>query len=724
MLDSHTLQRARHPRASNSFYRPDIDGLRAGAVLAVIVNHFDPGLLPGGYLGVDIFFVISGYVITGSLTNYPHATLSSFITSFYARRMKRLLPVLCAFVLVTVLLGSLFVYPSKEEYKNSLMAALYAILGSSNIYLYLRSVDYFGASAELNLFSHTWSLGVEEQFYVIYPFLLWCTFLRQGKARFGPVTILSIACMASFVGYIVANKVNPMQAYFLMPPRFWELGAGCIAYFVTPPGTPKTAAPIAIVSFLALCFSLFPDESAGLYMTPVAVLSTAFLIAWTKPGGPMCNFLCAKPLVWIGLISYSLYLWHWSVFVIARLTFGLTYESAPILILIIFGLASLSYYYVELPFRTMSWGKSGLRAILKGGLLIVLSFTIVQLILVPFRGAFYLGEKTSLIDKGIHTLAAQRYRQGQLLWTPKDCVLQSDSDVGKKINLVGCALRSEHAAKRRFLVIGNSFSAAEFEMYSVLDDEGLGQVSATSAWAVPPVPQSEYAPPWAKSNAYYWDSVIPSLLGELKAGDVVIMVNDLTVLSPHNSSEPNRIDVFKQALASIARSLEPKGIQIIFQGGLPFMRDAHCNPDLAKPQWFHVGGQELCRYYSRADSLKRLSPITEAIIELSREYKNFHVLDLFDVYCPGSVCRFYTDDGIFLYRDAIHPSVEANLRARGPFLELVKKVIQNSGAECYRGALASPPSGIGAGAPRSQNAGTVLDGESGCEGAAANIGSK
>src|SRR5271165_3191685 len=113
MLNSSRLQRARATRASNPMYRADIDGLRAIAILAVIVNHFDSRLLPGGYLGANIFFVISGYVITSSLVSHPHLTLSSFITGFYARRMKRLLPALFVFILVSVIVGSFFVYPSK-----------------------------------------------------------------------------------------------------------------------------------------------------------------------------------------------------------------------------------------------------------------------------------------------------------------------------------------------------------------------------------------------------------------------------------------------------------------------------------------------------------------------------------------------------------------------------------------------------------------------------------
>jgi len=152
-----------------SWYRPEIDGLRALAVLAVLVNHIHTRLLPGGFLGVDVFFVISGYVITSSLAHREQATFSSFILSFYERRFKRLIPALLACILISSLLYSLFVQiPS-----TSFWPGLAAVFGFSNIQLYTSQTDYFASATELNLFLHTWSLGVEEQFYFLYPLIFW-----------------------------------------------------------------------------------------------------------------------------------------------------------------------------------------------------------------------------------------------------------------------------------------------------------------------------------------------------------------------------------------------------------------------------------------------------------------------------------------------------------------------------------------------------------------------
>jgi hypothetical protein len=152
-------------------YRPEIDGLRAFALIAVIINHFNRALLPSGYLGVDVFFVISGFVITSSLSKRSFNSFGEFILTFYARRIKRLIPALVLFVVITSLMISMF----NPNPGPDIGVGWRALFGVSNIHLYRQSADYFSTSIDLNPFVHTWSLGVEEQFYLLFPLIAWIT---------------------------------------------------------------------------------------------------------------------------------------------------------------------------------------------------------------------------------------------------------------------------------------------------------------------------------------------------------------------------------------------------------------------------------------------------------------------------------------------------------------------------------------------------------------------
>jgi peptidoglycan/LPS O-acetylase OafA/YrhL len=180
-----------------SDYRPEIDGLRALAVISVIIDHFNKTLLPSGYLGVDIFFVISGYVISSSLYNKPAKYFGDFIARFYSRRLKRLVPALVVCVLTTSLMICLF-DPSPW---TSLRTGESALFGLSNIYLLKHSTDYFGASAQLNAFTHTWSLGVEEQFYVFFPLIFWFTGFarRHSKGLRNLIGVLGFLAFCSLI---------------------------------------------------------------------------------------------------------------------------------------------------------------------------------------------------------------------------------------------------------------------------------------------------------------------------------------------------------------------------------------------------------------------------------------------------------------------------------------------------------------------------------------------
>jgi peptidoglycan/LPS O-acetylase OafA/YrhL len=355
------------PKPSESKYRPEIDGLRAFAVVAVIINHFNKDLLPSGYLGVDIFFVISGYVITSSLAGRESKNFLDFLTGFYERRLKRLVPALVVFVLLTSVLICLF----NPEPSGVLGIGWNSLFGVSNISLYRSSTDYFAQSTALNPFTHTWSLGVEEQFYLLFPFLIWFSGFGRQTVKGARNLFLWVGALtiASLIGFIYLYQVNQPAAYFLMPPRFWEMAAGCLVFI----GFQKRARieqaleqvpPLLVVA--AMVGVLFLPVSAAVPSTISIVVLSAILIACLKQHTAAYKLFTREKVVFVGLISYSLYLWHWTVLSISRWTIGIHWWSVPLQVALMVLMAIASYKWIETPIRTSSLFRERFKTIASG----------------------------------------------------------------------------------------------------------------------------------------------------------------------------------------------------------------------------------------------------------------------------------------------------------------------------------------------------------------------
>ncbi len=667
-------------------HRADIDGLRAVAVIVVIANHFSKNIVPSGYLGVDMFFVISGYVITASLASREHKTVADFIAAFYSARLKRLMPALIVCVAATCIVGSLFINPSSEEFRSSFKAAIHALFGLSNTYFFRSAIDYFGSSAEFNLFTHTWSLGVEEQFYLIFPIAFWFSGFSRGQPRGwrNLFILLSLATAISFFYYVWMSLSNPPGAYFLMPARFWELGIGCITYLLAPPKSSLAGRGFelpSLFSAIALGAALFAPGDLQAYATPIAVMCTAILIGTLRPNSYGHRVLTIRPVVFIGLISYSLYLWHWGVIVISRYTIGISWWTAPIQVFAIGALSVLSYIYVERPLRWKAWSKSRFRTIGYALGAASMAALFVFLLEIPLKGSLYTGSAVRMVEKGVGSLLHNKYANGKSIWRGKDCTFSSEKYEERSIRADTCTINDQGASKRRFLVIGNSFSAAEFEMYTVLPEAKIGSVTVTSTWGASPVREIPNFSPWAQMNARYWNTIIPALSADLKEGDFLVMINDVAGFSPEKATteSENELATLTNGLARLSQEMALRGVGIIFQSGIPFAREALCSPDTAKPEWFNLTGHSVCKFYTRDYSLERRRNLHTALQNLQQEHHNFYVLDLFDVFCPNSVCRLDNGKEEYLYRDIYsHPSVEANYLARPVFLALVEKAIRDS----------------------------------------------
>ena len=337
---------------SNSPYRPDIDGLRALAVVAVIINHFNKELLQSGFLGVDIFFVISGFVITSSLAVKKSANFNEFIISFYQRRLKRLIPALICFVLITSILVSLFNPTPFFE----LAVGFSSLFGFSNFLLYFKSTDYFATSTLFNPFTHTWSLGVEEQFYLLFPLLIWFTGFskKNHNSTRNMIMVLTPITIISLFLFLFFYENNHPAAYFLMPNRFWEMSLGSLIfllqrYEILALKKISKISPNLILFLLIL--SLFIPVIYAKFSTLLVVFLTLLLIITLNKGSFSYKILTKNNVVYIGLISYSLYLWHWGILALSRNTIGIYWWTWPFQVLLIILCSVISYEYIEKKFK-------------------------------------------------------------------------------------------------------------------------------------------------------------------------------------------------------------------------------------------------------------------------------------------------------------------------------------------------------------------------------------
>lgn len=335
-------------------YRPDIDGLRALAVLAVVFHHLSASLVPGGYVGVDVFFVISGYLIT-KIISREIADGEFTFSKFYERRAKRIFPALFAVLGTTVLVGYFLLLP--KDYDAVLRATLGTLFFSSNIFFWHELQDgYFAQNAKLNPLLHTWSLAVEEQFYLFFPFaLLVCHkfFRRKIFWMLSGFALLSLCASAFFI------DGKSVAVFFLLPFRAWELLAGALLTFsssrtIRSRLLREICVAGGLIAIIGACFlydvdTAFPGVSALLPVLGAVAIIHAGASGKTLAG----RLLQLRPVVYIGLISYSLYLWHWPLIVLTKFATGMAPLTPYItwLFAVSLLLGSISYHFIEQPFR-------------------------------------------------------------------------------------------------------------------------------------------------------------------------------------------------------------------------------------------------------------------------------------------------------------------------------------------------------------------------------------
>jgi len=311
--------------------RYDVQGLRAIAVTLVLVNHFWPYPLAGGYVGVDVFFVISGFLITSGLIRRPPQAPRDLL-SFWARRIRRLLPAACLVLLIALIVS--FVWAPRTMHLNIVMQTIGAAVYGQNWVLAATATDYFAASSSHTPIQHYWSLSVEEQFYLVWPvlimFLAWLTRRRSERKFWIPVG-LGILALASLVFSVWYSHSSPTAAYFITPTRMWELAAGGLVAVAANTGwqlqSARLRAVLAWVGVIMIMVSAFWFSSATPFpsftaLLPVGGAALAILVAADDVKWSPNIFWRWWPVQTAGDISYSIYLWHWPAIVLVPMVMG------------------------------------------------------------------------------------------------------------------------------------------------------------------------------------------------------------------------------------------------------------------------------------------------------------------------------------------------------------------------------------------------------------------
>jgi peptidoglycan/LPS O-acetylase OafA/YrhL len=634
--------------AAKLAYRADIDGLRAVAVLAVIASHLPEKFLPSGFLGVDVFFAISGFVVTASLLNQRRTTLRHLYVGFLARRVKRLLPALAVCVAITG-----FVVLATDPFpRHSVQTGLAALFGFANIVLFFFELDYFSPSSMFNAFTHTWSLGVEEQFYVVFPMFAWLFYFRTRRSSFKALAVAMIVggliSVALFGGLYGEHQA---VAFFLMPARIWELGIGALVLIASRHTLPESMqgllSKLAPFALLALIGCFFVPEHYAMPTTLVAVSLTGLLLA-TGERSVAARLLTLPPFVYIGKISYSLYLWHWPIIALGPIVLATAWRSSAVYVITMAVAAVISFHLIEKPLRYKTWTTRRIRDIglgLAGNLVLAaaLLFTLTRTDVVSEStvAALHPPPYLPIIGSGkSHVLT---------------CALDGGSRIFKPDTVSNCTVPPK-TNMPTIWTMGDSHSGhLQGMLYELHERLGVGvHLVETPGWSFPFPPGKEFAPR---------QDVFREISTQFEPGDIVL-VSRLFI----SRALPNAVLEIRPWLYNAGRladDLAKQGVNLIITGPPPIFPYG----DIRECQ---LDERQSCRL-KRDEFASLVDEVMTLLTDLEASRSNIAVFNIFDSVCPADDNYCYPDNGSsFLYRDKDHFNSLGSKLLAEPFVELLR----------------------------------------------------
>jgi peptidoglycan/LPS O-acetylase OafA/YrhL len=646
-------------------YIEAIDGLRAIAVLAIIAFHISESYLPGGYVGVDIFYAISGFVVARSVHSLPSGTLGEYFGAFYRRRLLRIFPAIALFVLVTLVFCALFT-PIIAQTRHMELVGIASLVGSSNFFIYALNNGYFETGAAFQPFLHTWSLAVEEQYYLIFPLFSFFILKRNKPA----VTILVGAlCILSLAACALLTASRPSFAFYMLPTRFWELGIGFFLCILLErwegrgrslPSWFSMTLSAAAFAVLAASFVLADAKAFPFpWALPPCLATAALIVVVTLSRASLTSRLLASPLpAWIGRLSYSLYLWHWGVIVAMRWTVGMdTPVQQAIAVVLTFAFSAASYYWVEAPIR--------------------FNRTLRQMPLPRFAARFGISAALTVAVAGavaaakpVITFSATRDRA---TWWSDDfskptgpCQVtyaNSGFSTGRFHSFTphGCSI----VKRRTVFVFGDSHSFFyERALFRLASEQGY-TVRLYGLGACSPLP---LIPPRAPGCSAFRVAARNEIARQVKAGDVLFLAqiwfrwhgSVWQQANPEQALAVNypRLTADKTAeLMAFFRPIVAKQVRILFDGPKPGAAAAlfRC------ADWYDRANQ-FCkneRPMSRGEFMNTNREAISFYAALSSLPLNGERFEPFDTLCPGPIC-YGTMNGRPLYIDTNHLSGYAN----------------------------------------------------------------
>ena len=604
-------------------YRPEIDGLRAVAVLSVVLYH--AGIGPAaGFVGVDIFFVISGYLITALLYREWAVTARVDMFAFYARRFRRLFPALVLVVLSTVVVSSLVLSPF-GEIRQLTQSAAAALLFVSNYFFAAVTGDYFGASAEILPLLHLWSLAVEEQFYLLWPLLLALVLrIRPGSL----VPVLTVLTLASLLLAELLVVSSPGMAFYQMPARFWELAIGGLIA-LRPSGQlgdGRMAAGLGLALLLAAV--VFPVGSfPGIGALP-AVAGAALLIYavhGTAQLGMPGNWLRSRPMVFFGLISYSLYLWHWPLLAIDKATRAghSPLETRLLLCGVAVVLAWFSYRFVERPMRRIDPGAANPGIVTAGlGASFALALAIVTL--------------GNHVDRAPPPTDLASLTSRDMPQNRSSCHYRGDESLSV-FPKPGC--QSTPDAPVRVVIWGDSMALAWQPFAWDIGEQNGVAATSYSRDACPPVLDNPNGKGWVEDRLC---RKFNALVMEKISGVDILMLS-----STWSQAADAR---FKARLEATIRMLSGHVGRIVLLGPTPHLRDS-------APRCIRASSLDACAM-SRSEFDAETAESRKLLATIAAQNDTVSYIDPTDFFCTPDSCPVLKD-GYGLYWDSYHVSSTA-----------------------------------------------------------------